>query len=48
MQTASWVVRNKETGAVIFETFSKKVAESVNVEKYEAVPILQHLASLNK
>ncbi len=44
---ASWVIREKENGEVVMETFDKKVAGSVNTEKYEAVPIAEHLASLN-
>lgn len=48
MQTASWVIRNKATGEVVLETFSQKVVQALNVAKYEAVPILQHLVALNK
>ncbi|MCV4076373.1 PLxRFG domain-containing protein [Pseudomonas aeruginosa] len=46
--SASWVIRNKETGEVIAETFDRKKVDALNTEKYEAVPIQQHLASLNK
>ena len=45
--TASWVVRDKSTGNVVLETAQKGVAEKINTEKYEAVPIGQHLASLS-
>lgn len=45
--TASWVIREIATGKVIAETFKKSVADAINKEKYEAVPIQQHLASLN-
>lgn len=48
MKTASWVIRNKETGAVLFETFSRKLVDALNTQKYEAVPILAYLGSLNK
>jgi hypothetical protein len=48
MGTASWIIRRKATGEVIAETFLRSVAESVNAEKYEAVPVQQHLASLNR
>lgn len=47
-RTASWVIRNKETGDVIMETFDKKKVDALNTEKYEAVPIAEHLGSLNK
>ncbi|HBO2205242.1 TPA: PLxRFG domain-containing protein [Pseudomonas aeruginosa] len=46
--SASWVIRNKETGEVIAETFDRKKVDALNTEKYEAVSIQQHLASLNK
>lgn len=45
---ASWVIRNKETGEPIMETFQKSVADKANKEKYEVVPILQHLQELNE
>lgn len=44
---SSWVIRNKETGEVIQETFQKSVADKVNTDKYEAIPIQQHLAEMN-
>lgn len=44
---SSWVIRNKETGEVVRETFQKLVADKVNTEKYEAVPILKHLQEMN-
>lgn len=48
MQTASWVIREKATGKVLFETFDRKKVEALNIDKYEAVPILEYLASLNR
>lgn len=48
MKTASWVIREKTTGKVLFETFDRKKVEALNTEKYEAVPILEYLGSLNK
>lgn len=47
MKTASWIIREKATGAVVMETFNEKVIEKINAEKYEAVPILEYLASIN-
>lgn len=44
--SASWVIRDKETGSVVTETFDKKKVDALNTEKYEAVPIATHLASL--
>jgi hypothetical protein len=47
-RTASWVIRNKATGEVIMETFDKKKVDALNAEKYEAVPVAEHLSSLSK
>lgn len=46
-RTASWVIRNKQTGEVIMETFDKKKVDALNTDKFEAVPIQQHLAEVN-
>jgi len=46
--TASWIVKNKKTGEVLFETFDKKKVDALNTEKYEAVPIQDHLVEINK
>ena len=45
---ASWVVKRKADGQVMFETFDKAKVDALNTEKYEAVPIQEHLAGLNK
>jgi hypothetical protein len=45
--TASWVLRDKETKAVVTETFDPKKVAALNTEKYEAVPIQQYLGELN-
>lgn len=47
-RTASWVIRHKETGAVVMETFDPKKVEALNTKIYEAVPIQQHLAEVNR
>ena len=46
-RTASWVIRNKETGEVIMETFDEKVVDALNTAKYEAAPIGDYLGALN-
>lgn len=46
--TASWVIREIATGAIVCETFNKRLVERLNKAKYEAVPILEHLVSLNR
>jgi hypothetical protein len=45
---AGWVLRNKATGEAIYETYDPKKVATLNTEKYEAVPIGEYLASLNK
>jgi len=47
-KTTSWVIREKATGDVVLETFDPRKVEALNTEKYEAVPIREHLASLNR
>lgn len=47
-QPASYVIREKATGRVILETFNLRIVDTLNKEKYEAVPIQEYLASLNK
>ena len=44
---ASWVVKRKEDGAVVMETFEPNVVAALDTGKYEAVPIATHLRSLN-
>jgi len=43
----SWVIREKATGTVIAETFSRSFVDALNTDRYEAVPIQSYLASLN-
>lgn len=44
---ASWVIRNKETRQVIIETFDSEVIRALNIQKYEAVSILEYLQEFN-
>jgi hypothetical protein len=48
MRTASWVVREKLTGKVVFETFDPEKVQRLNAAKYEAVPILEYLGQVNR
>jgi hypothetical protein len=48
LRTASWVIREKETKKVICETFSRRMIDSLNTLKYEAVPILEYLQEFNR
>ena len=43
----SWVLRERATGRVICETFDERKVKALNTERYEAVPILQHLQEVN-
>jgi hypothetical protein len=46
--TASWVIVDNETNKPLFETFSKKIASSINKNRYKAIPILEYLQNFNK
>lgn len=46
-KAASWVIRNRETGEMVMEAFDRKTVERLNTDKYEAVPVAQHLAEIN-
>lgn len=48
MKTASWVICNKETGEAIMETAQRSILSKLPTDKYEAVPILEYLAGLNR
>ena len=48
MKTASWVIIDKQTGAVLFETFQASIIPKINAARYEAVPILEYLQQLNR
>ena len=43
----SWVIREKTTGRVICETFDARKVAALNTDRYEAVPVQQHLAEIN-
>lgn len=47
MSDASWVIRERATGLVICETFSAALVGALNTVKYEAVPIMKYLQSIN-
>jgi hypothetical protein len=47
MKTASWIIVNKATRAVVYETFNENTAKAVNSRLYEAIPALQYLQQLN-
>jgi hypothetical protein len=44
---SSWVITDKETGEIIFETFSEATAIAIRRDKFKVTPILEHLQSLN-
>jgi hypothetical protein len=47
-EPSSWVIRQKDTGKVIAETYDNRLVGRLNTERYEAVPILQYLGELNR
>lgn len=44
---ATWAIREKTTGRAVMETSDQKKIQALNTEKYEAVPIGQHLNELS-
>lgn len=44
----SWVVTDKATGQPVMETHEKTTADAINKDKFNVVPVLDHLAGLNK
>jgi hypothetical protein len=48
MKTASWVIVSRQTGKAVLETFSEELAMAVNLHRYQVVPILEWLQSLNR
>jgi hypothetical protein len=48
MKTASWVIVNRATGAVVFETFNENTAKAINEKLYRAISALEYLQQLNK
>jgi hypothetical protein len=44
----SWVIRERSTGRVIAETWNAATVAALNVARYEAIPIGEHLAQLNR
>jgi hypothetical protein len=47
MKTKSWVIRNKNTKVIIGEIFNQRIVDNLNTDKYEAIPILEYLQSIN-
>ncbi|MDO3558182.1 hypothetical protein [Ralstonia pseudosolanacearum] len=46
-RATSWIIREKVSKGVLFETFSEQVVARLNTNKYEAVPVLQYLQEFN-
>jgi len=42
------VIINKETGEVVAEFQNPALVDKLNTDKFKAIPILEHLQSLNK
>lgn len=45
--SSSWVIKSRETGVVVFETFDRLKVAALDIEKYEAIPIEDYLPNLN-
>lgn len=48
METASWVVVSRATGEPVLETFNRKVAAAINLDRYQVIPVLEWLAGFNR
>lgn len=46
--SASWVIMERGTDRVMFETFDRRQAEAASAAGHKAVPIREYLANLNK
>jgi len=44
----SWIIVNKATGKPVLETWTRKIAESVNQNTHEVLTALQWLTRFNK
>ena len=44
----SWVVVDKQTGAAVLETYSEKIADAINRERYNVHTALEYLQNLNQ
>lgn len=45
--TQSWIIVSRETGKAVFETWSRKIADCVNTDKYEVLSAQEHLARMS-
>jgi hypothetical protein len=45
---ASWVIREKASKRVLFETWEEHDTQRIDARFYEAVPILEYLQDLNR
>lgn len=43
----SWVIVDRATGLAVFETFELSTAGRINEDRYDVVPVLRYLSSLN-
>ena len=43
----SWIVVDRATGKGVLETFSRKVAEAINQDRYEVITTATWLARVN-
>jgi hypothetical protein len=47
-RAASFVIRNRGTGLVLFETYNAALVVALDHSRYEAVPILDYLYEYNR
>jgi len=44
----SWVIVDRQTEQAVLETFSKKIADNINLDRYMVIPIKFYLYGLNE
>lgn len=44
---ASWVIRDRQTGEVLMETFDPRLVAALRSDRWAVVPILTYLEGLN-
>lgn len=45
---SSWIIKEKATGKVLFETWNPQIPKKLNKKKYVSQPILEYLGNFNK
>ena len=47
LRSNSWIIVNRSTGNAVLETWSKKLTQAINLEKYQVMTAYDYLCNLN-